>query len=713
LVHALADPAADHQTASQHFSDWLFAETTGQPYFMAETVKMLVEHDILHTAYQHDGHWSVDFGLAIEQIGRQGELPMPPSVREVILTRLGRVSETAGALLVAGAILGQACSFEQLCQVSGIDELAGLPALDELVESQLLVEAADVQRPYTFSHDKIRDVVYAEAGEARRHLYHRRAFAELQTDAAPAAELAHHALAGRLLEPAFRYSVAAGDQAAGVYAHVEAVQHYRRALDTVKQDQAGESDEALTGLYLHLGRTLELMSRFDDALATYEEMERFAQARGDRAMEVAALLARITPLATVTAVFDPTHAERLAERALQLAQGLGDQAAEADILWNQLNIYRVTNRLPQAAACGERALALARRLSRRERLAFVLHDLGYCSAFMADFEPARALFHEAGALWREFGNLPMVADGLVGVCFVCVYSGEYDAAIASFEEALQISQTIDSLWALASCRHNIGYVFSDRGQVERAMAEMEEGIRLSEQDGPISPLIIVRADMALLYSALGAVERGLEIARRALSVAETKLPVFRVYPLAALGHLSLVRGNIAEAEMLIGQLKTDPNRTGLGIFPAMILLAEAELALAQGTYERARLSAEEAMAAAQQIGARAFFPSAFDLQAQAWLGLGQLQVARERWQEARREAEALGARRRLWPILLALSRLEADPTDAERLRQQAREVVAYIADHTPPDPTLGPKVGLRASFLNLPAVRAVFADGRP
>src|SRR5207302_3700121 len=119
---------------------------------------------------------------------------------------------------------------------------------------------------------------------------------------------------------------------------------------------------------------------------------------------------------------DPTHAERLAERALRLAQALGDQAAEADILWNQLNIYRITNRLSQAAACGERALALARRLDRRERLAFVLHDLGYCSAFMADFEQAKALFREAGVLWRALGNLPMVADGLVGACMVHVFS---------------------------------------------------------------------------------------------------------------------------------------------------------------------------------------------------------------------------------------------------------------------------------------------------
>ena len=70
--------------------------------------------------------------------------------------------------------------------------------------------------------------------------------------------------------------------------------------------------------------------------------------------------------------------------------------------------------------------------------------------------------------------------------------------------------------------------------------------------------------------------------------------------------------------------------------------------------------------------------------------------------EARAEAEAIGSRRMLWQILFALSRLETDPTEAERLRQQAREIAKYIADHTPPD--------LRASFLALPAVQAVLTD---
>jgi predicted ATPase len=708
------------------FAQWLFAETAGQPFFMAETIKMLVEQNILHSTYQPDGHWAVNFESAIQQISSQQPLPMPPNVREVILTRLGRLSEIASALLTAGAVLGRAGSFERLCQVSGVEELEGLAALDELVKSQLLLETAEAQQPYAFAHDKIRDVVYTEAGDARRRIYHRRAFEGLQAEAAQhpkhsrgaATEMAHHALAARLLEPAFRYNLAAGDEAANVYAHAEAIGYYRRALDlATKQDLAegfqkpfeseAELNAALTQLYLRLGRAFELTSQYEQALATYKELERQAQARGDQSTELTALVAQITPLATVNAVFDTKQAETLSERALQLAQALDDQAAEAKILWNQLILYRNTSRGGQAVACGERALVLARQLNPstssgqalRELMAFVLHDLGYACLFTADFKPAKAFFLEASDLWREFGNLPMLGDSLVGACLVCIYMGEYDAAIAFYEEILQICQAIDSLWCQAGSRHNIGYVYGERGQIEEAIAVMEESIRLSELVGFISPLIVVRADLAAVYGSLGAFERALETARLGLSVAETKMPLFRVYALVALARLHLAQGRVAEAEDLVEQMRQDPHRDGLGFFPAMILQTEAALALAQRDYEAARRKAEEASAALHQLGLRAFLPLALYEQGQAWLGLSQPTKARACWLEAHAEAEAIGSRQVLWQILAALSRLEPDPIEAERLHQQAREIVAYIADHTPAD--------LRDSFLALTEVRAV------
>jgi hypothetical protein len=112
-----------------------------------------------------------------------------------------------------------------LSAVSGLDELATLAALETLLARRLLVEQPDTQRPYLVAHDKIRDVVYTEAGEARRRLYHRRALATLETRHGSPAEMTHHALAAHLQEPAFRYSLAAGDAALAVYTLDYIIEH--------------------------------------------------------------------------------------------------------------------------------------------------------------------------------------------------------------------------------------------------------------------------------------------------------------------------------------------------------------------------------------------------------------------------------------------------------------------------------------------------------
>lgn len=136
----------------------------------------------------------------------------------------------------------------------------------------------------------------------------------------------------------------------------------------------------------------------------------------------------------------------------------------------------------------------------------------------------------------------------------------------------------------------------------------------------------------------------------------------------------------------------------------MAPLAEAEVALAHADFERARAMAAEAEAMVRADGARRFLPSSLDLQARACMGLGERQEARERWKAARDEAERLKARIRLWPILLALSRLEEDPGEAERLRQEARDVMTYIAERTPR--------ALRDSFLSSLAEGAAFPHDR-
>src|SRR5260221_492732 len=179
LLQAFGGKDVRRETDLERFGQWLFAETEGQPFYLMETLKFLIERDVLASHPNEDGGWTIDFTAALEhETVVRGFFP--PIVREVIVARLDRLTPHAFALLVAGAILDQGITFEHLCRVADLEERDGLPALDEALHSHLLQESereggrmADGR--YVFAHAKIRAVIYTEAGEARRCIIHRRA----------------------------------------------------------------------------------------------------------------------------------------------------------------------------------------------------------------------------------------------------------------------------------------------------------------------------------------------------------------------------------------------------------------------------------------------------------------------------------------------------------------------------------------------------------
>src|SRR5439155_5339415 len=198
------------------------------------------------------------------------------------------------------AVLGQGITFERLCQVADLTERDGLPALDEVLHSGLLLESERQGGPvtegrYVFAHAKIRAVVYAEAGEARRSIFHRRALEALQAAAAPAAELAYHALAAGLAEPAFHWSLAAGEEAMRVVAVSSAISFYEQARHLMAERLQGLDLEAMLPapeiehLYTHLGRAYELNAEWEKAQRVYTSLLAYAQDAGQPAMESAAL----------------------------------------------------------------------------------------------------------------------------------------------------------------------------------------------------------------------------------------------------------------------------------------------------------------------------------------------------------------------------------------------------------------------------------------
>jgi DNA-binding SARP family transcriptional activator len=265
VLSILAPPAVD-------FAQWLYNETHGQPFYLVETLKDLLERRVLHPKRIADGQWT----FAVDAENDLGQaVRIPSTVHAVIRSRLNRLSPNAFSLLAGGAVLDQHLTFERLCAISKVSEDLALPALDELISGRLLLEAAhpSVASAYAFTNDMLRDVVYTEAGDARRRLFHQRALEVLEASGDSAAVLAHHALAAGLMQATFHHSLAAGREALHLGAVNEAIVHFERARQIVTGATLPEMpDEAeLRDLHSQLSRAYELAGQADKASAVSSE----------------------------------------------------------------------------------------------------------------------------------------------------------------------------------------------------------------------------------------------------------------------------------------------------------------------------------------------------------------------------------------------------------------------------------------------------------
>lgn len=700
LVANLAVPGVD-EAAATAFADWLWAETSGLPFFIEALLQMLREEGVLATGVAG----GYDFAAALQHVKSVTRVALPPGVRDVIRARLERVTETEAAILLAAAVLGREGSFMRLCRVAGIDETSGLPALEALLKARLIAESGTARRPYALAHDHIRQVIYDESGEARRRVLHRRALISLEADGAAAAECAFHAVASLLDEPAFRHSLAAGDEALAKHGLQESRVHYRRAREAARMmgNAAADADpERLLRLYQNRGRMFELTYQYEAAEANYLEMAELAETRRDPLMQQAALSARCIIHATHTPLFNPPLARELGQAALDLAQALNDRPAEARALWCMMLVeFHVAGDSKQVLAYGEKALAMARELGLKELEGFVLSNLSWAYLGQEQLEPARQANREAGGVWQTLGNLPMVADTYTIRLAIQRLAGDYDAVLATGPEALELSQSIDNVVHQQMALLTMADIHGHRGELGQALTHLRSGMAIGEASGDALSLQGYYASLILPYLAGGAVAEAEQWADRLYALDEELMPVFRAGFLANVARAKLAAGKVAEAAQVIDQAFSAFHANGFSTAAGPpLFVANAHLQLALQNPEGALEGVERLIARAKKIGSRYYLAEALWLKGKVYLARAKMQAAKTALLEAKAVAEAQQERCLLWQILADLAHMatvDGDTITATALREQACATASYIADHID-DPWL------RENFLAQTAV---------
>ena len=204
------------------WAERLREETRGNPFFVGEILRHVAESG-----------------------GSFDSVPLPEGVREVIVSRVGRLAPTTGEVLVAAAIVGRDLELGPLAAVAGLDSSSVVGAVDEALTARLVEETG--AGAYRFVHALVRSALYECVSATRRAGLHLRAADVFADDSA---RVAHHLLAAAPLAGAGRTARAcliAGDRALSVLADAEAGEWYTQGLPFA-DDEPGLRVDLLTGL---------------------------------------------------------------------------------------------------------------------------------------------------------------------------------------------------------------------------------------------------------------------------------------------------------------------------------------------------------------------------------------------------------------------------------------------------------------------------------
>lgn len=268
---------------TSEFLEGIYRETEGNPFFVEEVCKALVESGNL---YYEDGHW---------QRPSMEELGIPRTVRVAIQSRINILPATTQESLQLAAVLGHRFGLGLLAAASDLDREILLDALEDARQAQLVKEVRDKRpalrqseaghdavpptpqeaiapvsdRTFAFVHGLIPSTLLETLSPIQsRQLHHRAAIAieRLYPDSFEA--LAYHYDRARVPDRATYYLLRAGDRARGLYASQEAIAHYQRALAVLKEQ--GKHEQAARVL-MRMGLVYIAAFEPDKARQAYDE----------------------------------------------------------------------------------------------------------------------------------------------------------------------------------------------------------------------------------------------------------------------------------------------------------------------------------------------------------------------------------------------------------------------------------------------------------
>jgi len=488
----------------------LIERTEGNPFFLEESVRTLIETQVLV------GERGA-FRLSKPHVGIQ----VPPTVQAVLAARIDRLPVEGKALLQIAAVIGKDVPFALLQAIAEVQEeqlrhsLVDLQAADFFYEAQLFPEPE-----YTFKHALTHEVAYGSVLHDRRRALHadiveaiERLYSDSLTD--KIGHLAHHAFHGHVWDRAVTYLRQAGAKAASASAHREAVACFEQALVALQHlPQDTETLEQAIDLRFHLRTSLIPLGEFKRIFEYLRQAEQLAKDPYDQG-RLGRTYAYLTDYFREIGEYD--RAIEYGQRAVTIAESYGDAGLQV-----ATNIY----------------------------FGQVYHNMGQYR-LGSNFLRSNVKSLSGGLICERFGlpYLPSV-HSRTWLVWCLVELGELAEAATAAEEGLRIAEAEDHPTSLtcASAYSGLSRVLLRKGDVDRAIPFLERGLQLTSVSNLRLWCAHFLGELGYAYALSGRLTEAFPLLRQALEQwSVIRGTAGQSIRLVSLSEAYLLTGRIAEA----------------------------------------------------------------------------------------------------------------------------------------------------------------------
>ena len=406
----------------------------GNPFYMEELVKMLVDEGAIET---HENHWTV---IPEKLLATN----VPQTLTGVLQARLDGLNPREKLALQQASVIGFVFWDQAL---AAIDPHA-TEALPGVMQRELVIphQEADFDgvREYAFKHQILHHVTYDTLLKRTRREYHAKAAGWLAGLSGARANdflgsTAEHFEKAGDLQRACEYFARAAEHAAGRYAHEAAMGYVAHALGLIGADQRHENLLLRWRLVDARERMLDLRGQRDEQQSDIQELQHIADWLDDDIRRGEAAWRR-SDIALRTA--DYRNMESAARQAMDLAERTGSVELRLRAQHRLAGALRNLGDPAAGKALAQDGLAAARTQALRAVEARFLNTLSVIAAAQDDLMAMLEIEQQILHIGRELGDRRFEASALGNIGSSWLNLGERAKARRHLEEGLKLTRAV-------------------------------------------------------------------------------------------------------------------------------------------------------------------------------------------------------------------------------------------------------------------------------